>query len=66
MRRPAGGTVTYLSIEGMWVVDRKRQRNHHEQQFVMLIESEVGLIEEGYAITTVHRQLSDLTPLFDT
>lgn len=25
-----------------------------------------GLIDDGYAVTTVHRQLSDLTPLFDT
>ena len=25
-----------------------------------------GLIENGYAITSVHRQLSDLTPLFDS
>ncbi len=25
-----------------------------------------GLIEYGYAVTTVHRILSDLTPLFDT
>ncbi|SNT03121.1 hypothetical protein SAMN06265795_11253 [Noviherbaspirillum humi] len=25
-----------------------------------------GLIDNGYAITTVHRQLSDLTPLFDS
>jgi endonuclease/exonuclease/phosphatase family metal-dependent hydrolase len=25
-----------------------------------------GLIEDGYAITTVHRQLSDLTPLVDS
>jgi hypothetical protein len=28
--------------------------------------SHYGLIDNGYAITTVHRQLSDLTPLFDS
>lgn len=30
------------------------------------VVSMYGLIEDGYACTTVHRQLSDLTPLFDT
>jgi endonuclease/exonuclease/phosphatase family metal-dependent hydrolase len=28
--------------------------------------SQYGLIEDGYAVTTVQRQLSDLTPLFDS
>jgi hypothetical protein len=28
--------------------------------------SHYGVIENGYSVTTVHRQLSDLTPLFDS
>lgn len=32
----------------------------------LTLMSVYGLIDDGYAVTTVHRQLSDLTPLLDT
>jgi hypothetical protein len=37
-----------------------------QTQTGLTLISAYGLIENGYAITTVHRLLSDLTPLFDS
>ena len=39
---------------------------HTSEGEPITVVSVYGLIEYGYAVTTLHRILSDLTPLFDT
>ena len=78
--RPWGSAVVSFGKPAVAVAEvrsrySKRPANLHQtlagslaiaQVGDLTLISHYGAIENGYAVTTVHRQLSDLTPLFDS